>query len=239
MAAAAAAAAREAPWDGHAGSPIHHSSRHSSRPRSTSAAAASAFAVDGEDDADDAWADRLWKDMQDHKRQAAAAAKAAAYRRGSGSSRGVFGAGPSRDEAAQERERRAAAAAAESARILQEEQAKDADWRAAMKRQIEEVCYCVGAAQEMHNWVLCMPQLMQRTQNSTHGTSQHNTYRPCSTEHAAQRSGCLHLVSSLAWMMHSDEIELDMIALHSSGCLLLVSSLKQMCCDNTRRCLSV
>lgn len=141
---AAAAAAGEARWDGHAGSPAHHSSRHTSRLRSTSAAAASAFAADGEDDPDDAWADRLWQDMQDHKRQAAAAAKAAAYSSRSGNSRGVFGAGPSRDEAAQERERRATAAAAESARILQEEQAKDADWRAAMKRQIGEVRWCAA-----------------------------------------------------------------------------------------------
>lgn len=73
--------------------------------------------------------------MQEHRRQAAAAAaeKKAAHRRSTAA--GPFSAGSSRQEAAKERERKAAAAAAESARILQEEQAKDADWSAAMMKQ--------------------------------------------------------------------------------------------------------
>lgn len=96
-----------------------------------------AAAVAGDDDEDDAWADRLWQDMQEHRRQAAAAKAAAAHR--PGSTRGMPGAQHSRDEAVRERERKAAAAAAESARILKEEQAKDADWRAAMMRQVEQV----------------------------------------------------------------------------------------------------
>lgn len=74
--------------------------------------------------------------MQEHKRAAAAASK---NRPGVNSSAGPFSAGSSRAGAARERERKAAAAAAESARILKEEQAKDADWRAAMMRQVQEV----------------------------------------------------------------------------------------------------
>jgi hypothetical protein len=42
-------------------------------------------------------------------------------------------------QAAAERDRRAAQAAASSARILQEEQAKDADWRARMMAQVQQV----------------------------------------------------------------------------------------------------
>lgn len=111
------------------------------RKRSASAAAASGGDYGDDDDGDDLWADRLWQDMQQHQRQAAAAraAAAAAAAAGVSSSSRLFGAGPSRQEAAQERERKAAAAAAESARILREERAKDADWRAAMMRQVEEV----------------------------------------------------------------------------------------------------
>jgi hypothetical protein len=90
--------------------------------------------------------------MQDHKRQAAMAAAAAAAGR-TGSSL-PFSAGSSRAEAARERERKAAAAAAESARILKEEQAKDADWRAAMMRQVQEVCQCHKIA-SAHGMMLC------------------------------------------------------------------------------------
>eukprot|EP00878_Enallax_costatus_P025462 GHUV01027240.1.p1 GENE.GHUV01027240.1~~GHUV01027240.1.p1 ORF type:complete len:278 (+),score=113.08 GHUV01027240.1:496-1329(+) len=88
-----------------------------------------------DDDDDDVWADRLWKDMQDHRRrhaQEAAAARAATAKQW----QGFVG---DRDAAAQERQRRAAAAAAESERIIREEQSKDADWRAAMMREVEEV----------------------------------------------------------------------------------------------------
>lgn len=128
------------------------------RPTSKRAPAAAAGDNDGDDDADDAWADRLWQDMQEHRRAAAAAARS---RRQSGStgSTGVFGAGPGRDEAARERERKAAAAAAESARILKEEQAKDADWRAAMMRQVEEVgvaCPALGFAVCVACGVVCV-----------------------------------------------------------------------------------
>jgi len=75
---------------------------------------------------------------QEHRRvqQAAAAAAAAA----ASSSKGLLGSrGLDRDAAALERQQRAAAAAAESARILKEEQAKDADWRSAMMRQVAQV----------------------------------------------------------------------------------------------------
>jgi hypothetical protein len=84
----------------------------------------------GEGD-DGAWADRLWEDMLRRRRAAAAAAAARGF--GSG------GAAAAAAAAAAERRRRAEAAAAESARILGEERAKDADWRAAMLRQVAEV----------------------------------------------------------------------------------------------------
>jgi hypothetical protein len=136
MAAAAGAAAAET-WEGPGRSPVgHRSSTHTSSRRVPSVPR-DAYA---DDDEDDTWADRLWHDMQDHKRRAAMAAAAAAA--GRAGSSGLFSAGSSRAEAARERERKAAAAAAESARILKEEQAKDADWRAAMMRQVEEVRRC-------------------------------------------------------------------------------------------------
>lgn len=128
----AAAAAAES-WEGPGKSPVHRSSRHTSSRRAPSVPR-DAY---GDDDEDETWADRLWQDMQNHKHQAAMAAAAAAA--GRAASSGLFSAGSSRAEAARERERKAAAAAAESARILKEEQAKDADWRAAMMRQVEEV----------------------------------------------------------------------------------------------------
>jgi hypothetical protein len=94
---------------------------------------------DGGGDEDDVWADRLWHDMQEHRHRAAAAAAAERATR-LGGARTVP---PTRDVrgAASERAARAAAAAAESERILKEEQAKDADWRAAMMRQVQEVCF--------------------------------------------------------------------------------------------------
>lgn len=96
-------------------------------------------AADLDSDDDDVWADRLWQDMQEHKRQAQAAAAASKRKQQLQTGGRLFTAGPSRADIAEERQRKAAAAAAESARILKEEQAKDADWRAAMKRQVEEV----------------------------------------------------------------------------------------------------
>jgi hypothetical protein len=144
---AAAAAAAQA-CGGPGRSPAHRSSRHTSN-RGAPSVPRDAYA---DDDEDDTWADRLWHDMQDHKRQAAMAAAAAAAGR-TGSSL-PFSAGSSRAEAARERERKAAAAAAESARILKEEQAKDADWRAAMMRQVQEVCQCHKIA-SAHGMMLC------------------------------------------------------------------------------------
>ncbi|KAF6252306.1 hypothetical protein COO60DRAFT_1644158 [Scenedesmus sp. NREL 46B-D3] len=99
-----------------------------------------AAAPAADEDDDEAWADRLWQDMQDHRRSvSAAAASAAAARSGGGAAFAGFGGGAAaRDAAAQERQRKADAAAAESARILKEEQAKDSNWRAAMMQQIEQ-----------------------------------------------------------------------------------------------------
>lgn len=73
--------------------------------------------------------------LQDHRRQTAAAARGRRTAAFVGFSRSQA----DRGAAAHERQRRAEAAAEESARILREEQAKDADWRAAMMQQIEEV----------------------------------------------------------------------------------------------------
>ncbi|KXZ51473.1 hypothetical protein GPECTOR_12g436 [Gonium pectorale] len=72
--------------------------------------AGSAFGASGEDD--DAWADRLWQQMQRRRRDAAAASAAS------------FAA-----ELRAENARRAAEAAERSTRILRDEQAKDAEWR--------------------------------------------------------------------------------------------------------------
>jgi hypothetical protein len=128
-------------WEGPGRSPTRmQASRHPSSSRRTASAAyraaAGGFQSGEDDDEDDSWADRLWQDMQEHKRAAAAASK---QRAGVSSPAGLFSAGSSRAEAARERERKTAAAAAESARILKEEQAKDAHWRAAMMRQVQEV----------------------------------------------------------------------------------------------------
>lgn len=79
---------------------------------------------------DDAWADRIWESMRRARRAADAAAARAA---------GFKGAAAARAEAAEARARRAAAAAAEGARILEEERAKEANWREAMLRQVAEV----------------------------------------------------------------------------------------------------
>lgn len=139
-------------WEGPGRSPTRSTSRHpSSSRRTASAPRAAGFEAGEDDDEDDSWADRLWQDMQEHKRAAAAAAAASKNRPGVSSSAGVFSAGSSRAEAARERERKAAAAAAESARILKEEQAKDADWRAAMMRQVQEV--------RTARWAVCCWQL--------------------------------------------------------------------------------
>lgn len=74
--------------------------------------------------------------VQDHRRRVAQEAAAARAKQSSTHRQGFMG---DREAAAGERKRRAAAAAAESERILREEQAKDADWRTNMMRQIEEV----------------------------------------------------------------------------------------------------
>ncbi|KAI8470734.1 MAG: hypothetical protein J3K34DRAFT_521153 [Monoraphidium minutum] len=78
---------------------------------------------------DDEWADRLWQEMARRQRaDAAAAAREAGLRDAAGA----------RAAADAERRRKAAAAAAESARILGEERAKEANWRDAMLRQVAE-----------------------------------------------------------------------------------------------------
>ena len=88
---------------------------------------------DDEDEDDDVWAERIWRDMEEHKRQMR---KQRVPQRGLG-----FGDGPGgvREEGAAKRAKRAAEAKAESDRILRDEQAKDANWREAMLRQVQEV----------------------------------------------------------------------------------------------------
>jgi hypothetical protein len=71
--------------------------------------------------------------MEEHKRQMR---KQREPKRGLGFGGGV---GVVREEAAAKRAKRAAEAKAESERILREEQGKDADWREAMLRQVQEV----------------------------------------------------------------------------------------------------
>lgn len=88
---------------------------------------------DGEEEDDDVWAERIWRDMEEHKRQMQ---KQRVPQRGLGFG---DGAGSVRQEAAAKRAKRAAEAKAESDRVLREEHAKDADWREAMLRQVQEV----------------------------------------------------------------------------------------------------
>jgi len=85
-----------------------------------------------EDEDDDVWAEQIWRDMEEHKRQMR---KQRVPQRGLGFG---DGAGGVREEGASKRVKRAAEAKAESDRILREEQAKDADWREAMLRQVQE-----------------------------------------------------------------------------------------------------
>eukprot|EP00879_Flechtneria_rotunda_P003533 GHRR01003765.1.p1 GENE.GHRR01003765.1~~GHRR01003765.1.p1 ORF type:complete len:257 (+),score=115.07 GHRR01003765.1:1345-2115(+) len=101
-------------------------------------------------DSDDVWADRLWNDMQEHRRQAAAAKAAERGRVGPDVSSGS--AATYRQAAADERAKRAAAAATESARILREEQQKDSDWRAAMMWQIQQAALPVRRAEYEARW---------------------------------------------------------------------------------------
>jgi hypothetical protein len=120
-----------------------------------------------DDGDDDGWADRLWADMRRRQREADAAA-----RREAGLLRDAAAARAGADA---ERRRRAEAAAAESARILAEERAKQANWRDAMLRQVAEV----GLEGRRGVWVChegtglgrssCLQPLVQKVPSSSEG----------------------------------------------------------------------